>query len=472
MLGFSVSAAAVAASCKIPVRKAIPYVFDGTGPYNNLVPGVAEYFASSFMDGSGVTNVLVKTREGRPIKIEGNKAGNITKGGASARTQAAVLDLYDHTRLSAPVKGADAGTPLTWQEVDSDVISKLEAISAAGGRIVVLSNTLASPVYQAAIEELKAKYINVEHVVYDAVSLSAVRSANEVSLGEAIIPSYHFDKADVIVGVNCDFLGTWLSPVEFAAQYASNKVPSPENGKKMSRHYQFQSNVTITGSSADYKIPVKPSQEKTILINLHNAIVSGTGGTPLSGGSDLEAAMISKAAADLTAARGSSLVVCGSNDKDCQLIVNAINGALGNYGNTINTAADYKLKAGNDKAMLSLASDISSGDVKGLIILDANPVYNTSFGADLAGSIDALDLVVSLSNRVNETSSHAGYVCPGRHFLESWNILEPKSGEFCFVQPTINPLFPNTRPHLESLLVWAGNKTEDLQQASKIGSKH
>ncbi|MCP4121662.1 MAG: TAT-variant-translocated molybdopterin oxidoreductase [Bacteroidetes bacterium] len=461
MLGFSVSAAAVAASCKIPVRKAIPYVFDGTGPYENLVPGIAEYFASSFIDGSGVTNVLVKTREGRPIKIEGNKDGNITKGGASARAQASVLDLYDHTRLAAPVKGADAGTELTWQEVDGDITRKLRDIASAGGRIVVLSNTLASPVYEAAIEEFKAKFPTVEHVVYDAVSLSAMREANATTLGEAIIPSYRFDKADVIVGVNCDFLGTWLSPVEFTGQYAQNKIPSPANGKKMLRHYQFQSNVTITGSSADYKIPVKPSQEKATLISLYNAVTSKTGGSRLSGGSNVAGEMVAKAASDLVAARGKALVVCGTNDVDCQLITNAINAALGSYGSTIDTVSDFKLKAGDDKAMASLVSDIKSGGVKALITLDANPVYNTAGGADLATAMSKLDLFVALSNRVDETSGNATYVCAGRHYLESWNLLEPKSGEFCFVQPTINPLFTNTRSYLESLLTWAGNTSSE-----------
>ena len=462
MLGFSISAATVASSCKIPKKWAVPYVFDNAeGGYRNLIPGVSEYFASTHMDNSGVANILVKTREGRPVKIEGNVNGSITKGGSSAKTQASVLDLYDHTRLTAPVSPADLESTLSWESVDSNVTAKLRSLAAAGDKVVLLSNSLASPVYQAAIDGLIAKYSNIEHVSYDAISLSAMRAANEQTFGERIIPGYSFDKAKVIVGVNCDFLGTWLSPVEFAEQYGSIKVPSGENGKEMVRHYQFQSTVTITGSSADYKLPIKPSEERGVLISLHNAITSRTGGSSISGGSDIGRDMVNKAASDLLNAAGTSLVVCGSNDIESQLIVNAINIALGNYGATIDTSISYNLKAGNDEQFIAFANELKSGSVKGLITLNTNPVYDTPQGADIATAMSGLSLNVALANRVNETSQNAGTICPGRHYLEAWNILEPKTGNYCFVQPTINALFPSTRPHLETLLAWSGQSASE-----------
>jgi molybdopterin-containing oxidoreductase family iron-sulfur binding subunit len=458
MLGFSVSAAAVAASCKIPVKRAVPYVFDNAdGNYRALVPGVAEYFASTYMDNGGFSNILVKTREGRPIKIEGNPDGSVTGGSTSARAQASVLDLYDHTRLKAPCSGSDPGTALSWEAVDAEVIAGLDKLSAAGEQVVVLSQSLASPVHQSAIDALIEKYPNVKQVTYDAVSMDAVRSANEITLGQRIIPGYHFDKARVIVGVNCDFLGTWLSPVEFAEQYGRVKVPTKANGKEMVRHYQFQSNVTITGSSADYKFPVRPSEEKATLVALYNAIAAQTGAPALNGGSDVSKDMITQTASDLLNARGASLVVCGTNDLDCQLIVNAINAALDNYGATINTTINYNVKSGSDSAFLDFVEELEGGGVKGLITLNANPVYETPFGAEIAEAMSGLELCVSLADRIDETSANASTVCPGRHYLESWNVLEPKTGQYCFVQPTINPLFTDTRPHLESLLAWSGN---------------
>ncbi|MEZ5008461.1 MAG: TAT-variant-translocated molybdopterin oxidoreductase [Chitinophagales bacterium] len=444
MLGFSVSAAAVATSCKIPVKKAIPYVFENDNPMN-LIPGIAEYFASTYVDESGVQNVLVKTREGRPIKIETNPNGLITNNGSSARAQASVLGLYDHTRST--------GNDLDWPTLDEDISIKLREIDNKGGKIVVLSNTVLSAVMQSAINEFTTKFTSAEHVTYDPISLSAVRKANEVSLGKAIIPSYDFSKADVIVGVSCDFLGSWLSPVEFAIQYGKTRVPSEKNGKHMSRHYQFQSNATITGAAADYKYPVKPSQEKQLLINLYNAV----GGQGLGKVAAVEGADVSQAAKDLLQAKGKALVVCGTNDIECQLITNAINIVLGSYGNTIDTSSPANLKTGDDKAFLDLVKNL--GSVDGLILLDCNPAYNTPFAAEFEAAMKEMDITVSLAERVTETGKFATYTCPGRHYLESWDILEPKAGKFCFVQPTINPIFANTRPYVESLLTWCGVKS-------------
>ncbi len=448
MLGFSVSAAAVATSCRIPVKKAIPYVYDKNNPLS-LVPGIAEYFASTYADESGVQNILVKTREGRPIKIEANPNGLITKSGSSARAQASVLGLYDHTRLGKE--------ELDWAGFDREIVDQLLSIDAKGGKTVVLSNTLSSPVLSAAIDKLKSKYSSsVEHVSYDAVSLSAVRKANEISFGNAIIPSYNFDKADVIVGVSCDFLGTWLSPVEFSIQYGQTRVPSEKNGKHMSRHYQFQSNNTITGSAADYSYPVKPSQEKQLLINLYNAI----GGHGLGSVASIEGVDISQAAKDLKNAKGKALVVCGTNDIECQLLTNAINDVLGSYGATIDTGTPSNLKQGDDEAFLNLVNSL--GDVNGLILLGCNPAYNTPYAAEFEAAMRNMDLTVALSDRVDETAKFASYVVPGRHYLESWNILEPKEGKFCVVQPTINPIFEGgTRPYVESLLTWCGDKTKE-----------
>ncbi len=455
VLGFSVSAAAVATSCKIPVKKAIPYVYNGTDQITNLVPGIAEYFASTYMDGSGVTNILVKTREGRPIKIEGNTEGVITKGATNAKAQASVLGLYDHTRLKFPIATANPGNALEWAALDRKIMSGLSQVEAAGKKIAIVSNTLASPMYADAIAKFKEKYPSTEHVVYDPVSYSAMRKANEVTLGSAVIPSYRFDNADVIVGVNCDFLGTWLSPVEFAEQYGKNRVPGKGNGYDMSRHYQFQSNTTITGASADYSMAIKPSQEKQVLANLYNAIAGGgLSANKLSEGQDL----IEKAASDLRSSQGKALVVSGTNDIDCQKIVNAINIALGSYGPTIDIASLNNMKAGDDELFADFVEEMKGGAFGGIIMLEANPVYNSRFKADFETALKAAAVSISLSERIDESGQNATYVLPGHHYLESWNILEPKTGQFCFVQPTIQPLFEQTRPYVESFLNWSGNK--------------
>ncbi|MBX7225413.1 MAG: TAT-variant-translocated molybdopterin oxidoreductase [Chitinophagales bacterium] len=454
VMGFSVSAAALAASCKTPVKKAVPYVFNGNEQIPEVVPGVADFYATTYYDGSSFVNLVAKVREGRPIKLEGNTDAPFTKGGTSARSQASILSLYDATRLKCPVKGNKA---ISWNQADKEITSKLAEINAAGGKIAILTGSLGSVVTKKAIEKLKVKYSNAVHVAYDAVSQYAIRKANTISLGTGIIPSYQFDKANVIVGFNCDFLGTWLNPVEFAKQYATNRVPSKEN-PTMSRHHQFQSAMTITGASADYRYPIKPSEEKLALIALYNAVAAKVGGSVISGAKAFaNKAAIDKVAGELAANKGRSLVVSGTNNVENQLLVNAINGLLGNYGITI-TGRSLNVKEGNDDALATLVADIKSGAVQGLILLGANPVYNTPYADVFKSAIGKLKLSVSLNDRSDETGSLAQYVCPDNHYLETWDLLEPKSGYYCFVQPTINPIF-DTRAASETLTKWAGEQT-------------
>jgi molybdopterin-containing oxidoreductase family iron-sulfur binding subunit len=465
MLGFSVSAAAIASSCKIPVKKAIPYVFDmdASSRMPEVLPGIADYFASTYYDGADYQNILVKTRENRPIKIEGNTAAPFTEGATSMRSQASVLSLYDTMRIREPQK---AGNPITWEQADQEISAKLAEIAAQGGKIAVITNSSASLLTKKALEQFKSKYPTTTVVTYDGISLSAMRKANAVTLGSAVIPSYLFDKAMVIVGFNCDFLGTWITPSENAKRYSKNRVPSKDN-PVMSRHYQFQSNVTITGSAADYKYPIKPSEEKAVLMALYNKVATASGNTTLPAAkinSTLQAA-VDKVAAELLANKGASLVVSGTNDVDIQLLTNAINAVLGNYGSTIDTNTTVNVKQGNDEALKLLAD---ANDVKAVILLGANPVYDTPFSAAFQKLIQGATLSVSTADRVDESAQFAQYVTPDNHYLESWDVLEPKSGFFSFVQPTINQLF-DTRQSAVSLMKWSGVDTSAYDMAVSVG---
>ncbi|MEZ4948423.1 MAG: TAT-variant-translocated molybdopterin oxidoreductase [Saprospiraceae bacterium] len=250
-LGFGLGAATVAASCDIPVKKAMPYVVKP----DEIVPGVATYYASSFVQGGDYCSVLVKTREGRPIKIEGNTLSEVTKGGTSARAQASVLSLYDNNRIQ------HAGTiengkvkKMSWDDLDKEVMSKL----AAGTGVRIVTNTVMSPTTKKVFADFQAKYPNTEVVTYDPVSSSAILEANQESFGQATIPDYRFDRASVIVSVGADFLGTWISPVEYAGQYIKNRKVEGK-GAKMSRHIQVESTMSLTGSNADNRILIKPS---------------------------------------------------------------------------------------------------------------------------------------------------------------------------------------------------------------------
>ena len=277
-------------------------------------------------------------------------------------------------------------------------------------------------------------------VQYDQESSSALIKANG-----GMLPSFHFDKADVIVGVGADFLGNWLSSVEIAPDYAKGRKVGKDK-KNMSRHYQFEGMMSLTGANADYRTPIKPSQEGEIVKALYNAVINGAS-------SDIP--KVNQAARDLKAARGKSLVVAGSNDLAIQTLVSAINEALGNIGATINTENPLYLKQGDDKAMAEFIQNLGGND--GVIFVNCNPVYNHPMGKELAGKISGAKLSVATADRIDETAKNCTYNCPDSHFLESWGDYEPEKGLYSLAQPTINTIF-KTRQAQDSFLKWSDSE--------------
>ena len=445
ILGFSVGTAALANSCEQPVRKAIPYLSQP----EEITPGLANYYASTFFDGHDFCPVVVKVRDGRPIKVEGNELSHITGGGTSARVQGSVLGLYDSGRQQFPTKG---GQKISWETIDSEVKAKLEEVAALEGKIVILSSSVISPSTLQLFEDFKAQYPTTEVVYYDTVSYSAIKMANEFTFGRPAIPSYRFDKAEVIVGFNADFLGSWLSPVEFAKQYAETRELSGEK-KSMSKHYQFESTMSLTGTNADVRHSIKPSDELTVLLNLYNKIATKsempayeTEQSPV----DVEAV-----ANDLLHHQGKGLVVSGTNDVYIQALVNAINFLLGNLGGTFNFEKTLNTKLGSDQAYEGLIEQMENGEVAALVMNNVNPEYDSPSADKFKTALAKVGFSVAISYYMDETAQLATYVCPDHHYLESWNDAEAYTGMYTLAQPTIHPLF-DTRQMQDSFMKWAG----------------
>jgi MoCo/4Fe-4S cofactor protein with predicted Tat translocation signal len=447
-LGFSVGAATIAASCDIPVKRAIPFVVKP----DEIVPGVATYYASSYANGGDYCAVLVKTREGRPIKIEGNTLSSVTKGGTSARVQASVLSLYDTNRYQAPMKN-NGGTweKTSWEDLDDEITGKL----SEGAQIRIVTNTNMSPTAKKAMGEFAAKYPNTKVVTYDAVSSSAMLQANESCFGKKTLPNYSFDKADIIVSFGADFLGTWISPVEFARQYAENRKIKDIGNAKMSRHVQVESAMTLTGSNADNRILVKPSEAGTAIALLYNEIAGKAGQATVNAPEieDRAAAGIVKTAGELWAAKGKSLVVSGTNNLGEQILVNAINNMLGNYGNTISFANASNQRQGIDGDIQGLIGEMNSGSVNAVILWGANPAFDLPNAGKFAEGFANVATKISFNGTPDETTALCDYIAPAHHYLESWGDVEPKAGHFSLMQPAIAPLF-DTRQAGESLLRW------------------
>lgn len=458
-LGFSTAAAVLAASCEMPVRQAIPYAIKP----EDITPGVPNYYASTYVDGGDYCSVIIKTRDGRPIKIEGNELSSITRGGTSARVQGSVLSLYDKARLRQPY--AD-GKPV---DVFQDIDTKVKESLASGKAAYLLTGTIISPTVKSVIDQFIAKYPAAKHITYDAMSYSGMLLANEASYGKRALPSYHFDKAKTIVSIGADFLGTWLSPIEFAKGYSIGRKVSAAK-PTMSRHYQFEAMHSLTGANADKRAVCKPSEFGAVAVALYNAV--STGATP-SFASQVLNNYIAQAATDLKA--GNGIVVCGSNDVAIQTVVNAINSAIGANGTTINWAVNSNYKQGIDSDIVTLATAMKAGQVGTLIMHEVNPVYDYMDGVGFAEGMKQVPVTVTTASHMDETAELCKFIVSDHHYLESWGDAEPKTGYFSLMQPGIAPLF-KTRAFAGSLLKWADSTSSyaDLWKAywmGKLGSQ-
>jgi MoCo/4Fe-4S cofactor protein with predicted Tat translocation signal len=443
-LGFSTLAATVAASCEMPVRKAIPYAIKP----ENITPGVPNYYASTFVDNGEAIPVVVKTAEGRPIMIEGNTLSTVTGGGSSARMVASTLGLYDKTRLRQP--HVDGKPVDTFEAVDNAVIN---AINSNGGATVLLTGTINSPTTQAVIDQFLAKNPGAKHITFDPVSYSGILEANEASYGTRMIPNYLFEKAKTVFSLGADFLGTWIAPVEYSTGYTkSRKIVSKDAATvdNMNKHYQVEGMLSMTGANADERATCKPSEYGKVAAALYNAVTSGAAAN--TGSKNLDT-LIAKAATDLK--RGNGLVVSGSNDVNVQIIVNAINAAIGANGTTIDFSTPAKYKKGIDADMIALVESMKAGQVATIMIHGVNPAYEYFDGQKFADALKSVKTRISFADRLDETAQLCQYVVSDNHWLESWGDVELKSGHYSFIQPTIAPLF-KTRAFQDSLLKWSG----------------
>jgi molybdopterin-containing oxidoreductase family iron-sulfur binding subunit len=446
LMGFSVAAVSLAA-CEAPIRKAIPYVNKPV----DVDPSIPNYYASTYISGSDVESVVVKTREGRPIKIEANGLSPLGAG-TTPQIEGSVLSLYDEQRLTGPKA---SGEDTSWGELDGKVKSGIASCT----KVALISHSVSSPSTQKAIDSLIATNPNMVQVTYDSISMSGMLDAYETATGSRAIPLHDFSKAKTIVSVGADFLGSWPNSALHQKQFAETRKL---NGKKtMSRAFAFESILSLTGANADYRTAIKPSEEGAYVANLYNMVASKTGGTTITAPSITDKVNLQKAANELVASKGASIVVAGSNNSAVQSLVIAINQLLGSYGATIDLSRALNTRKGNDKSMSEAISGIKSGAIDGVIFYNCNPVYDHPLGEVLGASIGKAKLSVSTSDRNDETTALAQYLAPDHHYLESWNDFEAVTGHFSLSQPTIRNIF-NTRQAQDSFLTWAGSATSYL----------
>ena len=432
-VGFSTAAATLAA-CEGPVNLSIPYVVQP----EQIIPGISDYYATTVFDGFDFANILVKTREGRPIKIDNNLIAG-AKFSANARIHASILSLYDSMRLKEP---KIATKPASWIDVDSKIKSSIADAKAKGGQIVLLTNTLASPSTEKLIAEFLLKNSNAKHVVYDAVSESEALDAFETVYGERALVDYDFSKASLIVSVGADFLGDWQGG-SYDTGYAQGRIP--KNGK-MSRHFQLESNMTLSGAAADKRVAMSTANQKQALVHIYNIVVGASVPVTLDSKFKTE---ITKAAQQLKAAGSKGVLVSGIQDKNAQLLVLAINQALSSE--SFSTIGTRQIRKGSNSKVAQLVTDMKAGSVHTLLMSGVNPVYSLPNSNDFVEGLKKVSLSASFSLREDETASVATIAAAVPHYLESWGDVSITKGSYSLTQPTIRPLF-NTKQFQDVLL--------------------
>ena len=441
-VGFSTAAATLAA-CEGPVIKSVPYVVQP----EQIRPGVANYYATAINNGFDFGSVLIKTREGRPIKVENNTEAPVF-GGANARVHASVLSLYDVQRLQGPKAN---GSDVTWEDFNLQVGAKLKALAATGKEVVLLTQTFASPTTSKIIKNFISAYPNVKHVVYDTVSESAALDAFESAYGTRALADYDFGKAATIVSVGADILGDWQGG-GYDTNYSKSRVPLKVNGKAtMSQHFQFEANMTLSGAAADFRVPATPSQQKNILAYLYANLTGNKISSSLEAGIQSK---LDKAIEALKSAGSKAVVVSGIQEVGAQKLVLAINNYL--QSEVINVNEPRLIRQGRASEVASVVDAVKNASIGGLITVGVNPAFTLADGEAFTDGLEKLDLSVAFSLKEDETALASQYTAAVPHYLESWGDYEFKVGSFALAQPTIQPLF-DTKQFQDVLLSWTGN---------------
>ena len=485
VLGSAGPAVAISACSPIAPEKIIPFVI----PPEDVIPGVATWYASVCGECPAGCGTLVRTREGRAVKIEGNPEHPVNRGGLCIRGQSSLQGLYNPDRIPSPqrrrVTNAAAGQSvldaLPWEEAQQDLIDRVQALRDAGrgDHIAVIT-----PPLTGSMATLTATWVEAlggaRWVRYEPFAYEAIRESNRQLFGQAEVPHYDFANADCLISFGADFLETFSSPVGYARDHAGQR--RVRNGEK-ARFVQIEPRLSMTGASADEWHAVTPETEGLVAAamvqtivdeqraqgvspeNLERitALVSGTSPDTVAATTGLSAETIRGLArefSDPARGPGSSLAVgggvgvSGANATATQSAIALLNYVAGNVGTTVDFSAASTLDASTYAEMRALAESMRAGDIELVILQNVNPVFAMPSEADFAGALAAVPFVISLSSLPDETTAHADLLLPTHTALESWGDSNPRRGVYGLLQPTMQPVF-DTR-HAGDVLIGVG----------------
>ncbi len=443
------SLAMAMANCyKRPVEKIIPYV---DRPKEH-VPGIPTYYASVIHNSDYVVPVLAKTREGKPIKLEGLPEHPVLKGGMHAHSHAAIWDLYDPDRVKNALKRSNEGLKkIGWKKVFNEIKTKIV------GKVVVLSKPTFSPSESKAIQNF-INFEGAQHIIYDSIGEQyEIQKGEEASFRKKILPRYAFDKADLILSVGADFLGSWGSSEYYTKLFSSRRDPDAN----MNRLIVAEAMMSLTGANADQRVAIHSGAEFVFTFGIahilnnkytknayYSKVLADYNPNKVSSLCGIPVAVIEKIAEELYAHQGRSLVVASGKTAMAGLnhiAASLVNDLLNNRGKTIFSNAPLKETSNiaSDEKLNSLIQNMKQGKIDCLIIDRANPVFELAQNKEFLDGLSKVKTIIHITSYLDETAHKADYVLGASHSFESWSDAY-YYGTYSVAQPLIRPLF-NTK---------------------------
>ena len=447
-----------------PTEKIVPYVKRPA----DVSLGKDNFYSSSYYDGEEGFGIVVRTREGRPVKIEGNTHHPVNQGGLSSRAHAHILSLYDPERLQDPQKNLfneqktnKESVRAPYPTADKDIVSQIKK-----GRTAFLTGEWPSPSSEKLLRDF-CKNFSCAHFVWNPLNHSALAGAQKLCYGKALVPRLALDRARLIVSIDCDFLGTWLYPTGFNRMYSKGRSAN----RDMNRLVVFESLFSLTGANADWRVRIKPSAQLDLTLSLAYGLMQKgfvkakwPSGLKKPSADSYKNFAVSKKdwdylINDLWNNRGQSLILAGSagggqKAQALHIAVTWLNHLLKNDGYTVDYRHPYRTWTWAQRNITSLIKKLEEGKIKTLIIHRTNPLYTYPEQERLRRALKKAELVVYTGDREDETGRQAHYILPDHHDLEKWSDWEFQKGTLSIGQPTIRPLY-RTRAFEEGLMAWA-----------------
>lgn len=461
LLGASAALAGAGCSNYRDEGNIIPY----TKKPEEVTLGVANYYASTADGCANGCGVLIKTREGRPIKVDGNPDHPVSRGKVCAKCQASILSLYDPERLKYPLrKGKNGGfLKSTWQHVDDEIVNILSGVN--GKEIAIISHKIISPSTKKVLQDFQKKFPTTKIYSYELNNEEIRNSAWKKAHGSDTFPLLKWDEAKIVVALEADFLGIGEDKVEKTRLFAKGK--DIDNLDNFNRLYVIEGNMSLTGSNADYRLRLRPDAQYEF-VNALTAAINGNNNSlkTFAEKYSLQQNKLDYLVEDLKNNRGKSIIYAGRIlPEEVHAAVNNLNEILGNDALYRTDASNINLIPLSTKEELNdLINKMNNGNIAAVIHLNSNPAYHFASDYKYSEAIKNVSQVISLVESENESSILGNYSLPINHAFESWGDIKTRTGFYSMRQPVISPIF-NTRQQEAVLLHWIEGNTKEYSDS-------